>query len=135
MGQIFDRIKRIAKSYGTDAHHSSAWTESMLSSDDDELRAIIDELSSGEPSNMPPPPPPPPRSSTIPPDVMRAHTTLNVPVGATHAEMKKQYRSAIAQWHPDKFVNVAPEEHARAQQRAREINAAYITLKTHYRFS
>ena len=137
MGQIFDRIKRIAKSYGNDADHSTTWAESILSSDDDELRRIIEELSSGEPSrqthtNHQPPPPPP---TSIPDDVKRAHTTLNVPVGATPADMKMAYRTAIAQWHPDKFVNVSPEEHTRAQQRAREINAAIITLKNHYRFS
>ncbi|MBK6290956.1 MAG: hypothetical protein IPF59_04250 [Ignavibacteria bacterium] len=52
MGQIFDRIKRIAKSYGNDADHSTTWAESILSSDDDELRRIIEELSSGEPSRQ-----------------------------------------------------------------------------------
>lgn len=135
MGQIFDRIKRIAKSYGNDAEQSSSWTERLFSSDDDELRRIIDELSSGGPMADAPPPPPPPRQTSIPPDVLKAHTTLNIRVGATPAEMKKSYRSAISQWHPDKFVNVSPEEHTRAQQRAREINAAYITLKNHYRFS
>lgn len=133
MGQIFDRITNILKSRLADTAPSTDWAERMLASDDEELRRIIDELSADGQGAPPPRSSPPP--SSVPPDVVKAHTVLNVPVGATADEMKKAYRAAIARWHPDRFTNTSADEHARAQTRAREINAAYIVLKNHYRFA
>ena len=135
MGQIFDRIKRITRSLGADERTPSSWDESLLSSDDVELRRIINELSGDGSSNSAPPPPPPPNRDNIPADVLKAHTILNVAVGVSTDHMKKAYRTAIAKWHPDRFSQASVSDHAVAQQRAREINAAYITLKNHYRFS
>ncbi|MBC8124763.1 MAG: J domain-containing protein [Candidatus Kapabacteria bacterium] len=134
MGQIFDRIKRITRSLGADQRTPSTWDESLLSSDDDELRRIIDELSGDESTNSQPPPTPQPHGN-IPAEVLKAHTILNVAVGSTTDLLKKAYRTAIAKWHPDRFSQASAADHAVAQQRAREINAAYITLKNHYRFS
>jgi len=131
MGQIFDRIKRITRSLGADERTPTSWDESLLSSDDDELRRIINELSADGSSNSAPPP----NRGTIPADVLKAHTILNVAVGSATDHMKKAYRTAIAKWHPDRFSQASASDHAVAQQRAREINAAYITLKNHYRFS
>ena len=134
MGQIFNRIKRITRSLGADERTPSAWDESLLSSDDDELRRIIDELSGDESTNSQPPPPPQ-QHGNVPVEVLKAHTILNVAVGSTTDLMKKAYRTAIAKWHPDRFTQASASDHEVAQQRAREINAAFITLKNHYRFS
>ena len=45
MGQIFDRIGRIARAYWNDATPSSSdWAERLVADEDDELRRIIEEL-------------------------------------------------------------------------------------------
>lgn len=132
MGQIFDRIKRITKSYSANSAADASWAENVLSQDDDELRRIIDELSNGGSNTSTPPPQ---SNPDIPAEVLKAHTILNIAVGAAPVEMKKAYRTAIARWHPDRFSQATATDHTNAQQRAREINAAYITLKTHYSFT
>jgi len=131
MGQIFNRIKNIARAYGSEARNNSAWQESMLNSSDDELRRIIDELNSDRTAEVPPQPPPT-KNETLPAEVVKAHITLNCPVGSSRDNMKKAYRTAISTWHPDRFSGKPKEEQTRAHQRAHEINAAYITLKNHY---
>ena len=120
MGQIIDRIIRIARAYVNDSRTEPEWAEHMLESDDDELRRIIDELGSGSP---------PPYIS---PDVREAFEVFGVDPSATDLEVKATYRRLMHQWHPDKFVNASVEERAAAQRRAAEINAAYVILKSFF---
>jgi DnaJ-domain-containing protein 1 len=44
-------------------------------------------------------------------------------------DIEQAYRRKISDYHPDKVANAAPELKALAEQRAREINAAYDELK------
>ncbi len=121
MGQIFDRINRIARAHWSSLTDSdTAWAERVLSSDDDELRRIIDELQSEPPS------------PSVPPDVAQALRVLGLPTTATAEEVRSAYRRLIAQWHPDRFVGATAEEQHRAQERARELNAAYLLLKAYH---
>ncbi len=100
----------------------------MLESEDDELRRLINELSadSEDTGTFAPP-------TNVPADVVRAHTVLNVPVGATPAEIKKAYKTSITRWHPDKFANAPADEHSKAVAMAHALNNAYATLKRYYR--
>lgn len=143
MGQLFDRLRNYVRA-SVSSHSGptgSSWSERMLDSDDDELRRIIEELSregasasdtadtaSGSTSPYQREKPP----AAIPPDVLRAHTTLNVPVSADATSIKQAYKAAIARWHPDRHVNAPTDQQAIAQRRAREINDAYSTLKKFY---
>jgi DnaJ like chaperone protein len=54
-----------------------------------------------------------------------------VPSSASDAEVKKVYRRLISQNHPDKLAGKGLPESMRAlaEERAREINAAYETIK------
>ena len=120
MGQIFDRISRLARTYWTDATSDTSWAEQMLASDDDELRRIIEELNAKPPS------------PSVPPDVQRALQNLSLPPTATSAEVKAAYRRMIAHWHPDRFASATADEQRLAHERAREINAAYLLLKAYH---
>lgn len=121
MGQIFDRISRLARAYVNDASSpDQAWAEQMLGSDDDELRRLIDELNTE------------PRTSDVPDDVRRAFSILGIAPTRDLDVIKRTYRTAITQWHPDRFVNASPADQQRALERSREINAAYLLLKAYY---
>lgn len=121
MGQLFNRIRNFARSsFSTELDRE--WAERILREDDEELRRIIDELPPVQPKRK------------LPADVLRAHTQLNIPVGASTEDMKKAYRTAIATWHPDRFAQASAEDQTKAQHQARAINAAYLLLKDFYQF-
>lgn len=48
---------------------------------------------------------------------------------ASDAEVDQAYRRLISQYHPDRMDGAAPELRARAETRARELNAAYDRIK------
>ncbi len=49
---------------------------------------------------------------------------------ASDAEIDQAYRRLISQYHPDKLAGAAPELQQQAEDKAREINAAYDRIKT-----
>lgn len=49
---------------------------------------------------------------------------------ASDAEIDLAYRRLMSQYHPDKVAGAAPELRARAEKRARQINAAYDRIKS-----
>ncbi len=61
--------------------------------------------------------------------ITSAFEVLDVPEDATLEEIEQAYRKKISDYHPDKVANAAPELKALAEQRAREINAAYDELQ------
>ena len=143
MGQLFDRLRNYVRSSVTSATRASdqSWANRMVESEDDELRRIIDELSREGASASDSRDTRSGRSSSyhhraqpaeLPADVVKAHTTLNVPVTADASAIKQAYKAAIARWHPDRHVSAPAEQQAIAQRRAREINDAYATLKKFY---
>lgn len=142
MGQLFDRLRNYVRASVSSRTGSDAtqWADRMINSEDDELRRIIEELSregasgastadtrSGANTSYRPGP-----TQSLPPEVLKAHTTLNVPPTADASAIRKAYREAIARWHPDRHANATADEQAHAHRRAREINHAYATLKTYY---
>ena len=53
------------------------------------------------------------------------YTTLQIPKSATQSEIKKAYRKAALQHHPDK---VPPEQRTKAEHKFKEISKAYEWL-------
>ena len=53
------------------------------------------------------------------------YDVLKVPPTAGAEEVKAAYRRLIAQYHPDKVATLAPEFRALAEEKSKELNAAY----------
>ena len=58
-----------------------------------------------------------------------AYTVLGLERSASDAEVKRAYRKLMSQHHPDKLGDVPAELKRRAEDRAREINAAYEKIR------
>lgn len=58
------------------------------------------------------------------------YTVLGVGSAASDAEIKRAYRKLMSQHHPDKLGNVPDELKRRAEERARDINAAYEQIRS-----
>ncbi len=69
---------------------------------------------------------PPPQSASYGKD---PYAVLGLQRGAHEREIKRAYRKLISQYHPDKLGDVPDELKRRAEERAREINAAYEQLR------
>ncbi|MSQ22863.1 MAG: J domain-containing protein [Dehalococcoidia bacterium] len=59
------------------------------------------------------------------------HEVLGVRPGASQEEIASAYRLLVRQYHPDKVADLGPELRELAEQRMKEINAAYESLKRH----
>lgn len=53
------------------------------------------------------------------------HDVLGVSSDATHEQIVSAYRARMSEYHPDKVANLGPDIRALAEQKAKEINAAY----------
>jgi DnaJ-domain-containing protein 1 len=62
-----------------------------------------------------------------------AYEILGVNEGATLEEISEAYRKQARMNHPDKVANMAPEFQEMAEQRMKEINAAYQELSSKLR--
>ena len=62
------------------------------------------------------------------------YAVLGLDRGAAERDIKRAYRKLISQHHPDKLGDVPDELKRRADDRAREINAAYERIKSERRF-
>jgi DnaJ like chaperone protein len=58
-----------------------------------------------------------------------AYAVLGITRDANEREIKRAYRKLISQHHPDKLGDVPAELKRRAEERAREINAAYERIR------
>ena len=59
-----------------------------------------------------------------------AFLTLGIANGATSHEVSAAYRKLAAQNHPDKVARMAPEFHALAERKMRELNEAYERIRS-----
>jgi DnaJ-domain-containing protein 1 len=57
------------------------------------------------------------------------YRALEVDPAASDADIEAAYRRLIAQYHPDRVANAAPEIVALAEARARDINRAYERIQ------
>lgn len=60
------------------------------------------------------------------------YDVLGVSNDCTGEQLKAAYRDKVAQWHPDRLEQMAPELRAFATERLAQINNAYEQLKTSY---
>ncbi|MGO1002808.1 MULTISPECIES: J domain-containing protein [Lysobacter] len=58
------------------------------------------------------------------------YAVLGLSTDASDSEVDQAYRRLMAQYHPDRVTQAAPELRSQAEQRAREINRAYDRIKT-----
>ncbi|AFE03558.1 DnaJ domain-containing protein [Corallococcus coralloides DSM 2259] len=74
----------------------------------------------------------PPRGSravAAEPETKDPWTVLGIERGTPKDEARKAFRTLIAQYHPDKVAHLAPEFHALAERRTREILDAWEALE------
>jgi DnaJ-domain-containing protein 1 len=146
MGQIINRIKRIAKAYAiNDADADSLRrAEQIIGSEDEELKRIIDELNSEKThfrksSNEA-------TSNTYQNrnqnrnnrtnaswignlEYTKACSIIGVAIDATPNSIKAAYKRKIKEYHPDVFHNASEKARAEATQKTAEINKAYDLIK------
>lgn len=128
MGQIWNRITRIARATFNDVAPPTVAAERIIRSDDDELRRIIEELSNSKAEarqEQETPPPKRPNGMTI----ATATIVLGVPPDAAPATITAAYRKKILQIHPDRVIGQSPEIQDAARLKTVELNAAYQFLK------
>jgi DnaJ-domain-containing protein 1 len=53
------------------------------------------------------------------------HDVLGVSPDATHDQIVSAYRARMSEYHPDNVASLGPDIRALAEQKAKEINAAY----------
>jgi DnaJ-domain-containing protein 1 len=58
-----------------------------------------------------------------------SHRILGVPPDADAATIRRAYQEKMHQFHPDKVASLAPELRALAEERTKELNAAYARLR------
>ncbi|MGC2235440.1 MAG: DUF4236 domain-containing protein [Pyrinomonadaceae bacterium] len=63
--------------------------------------------------------------------VRLAHEVLEIRVGATKEQIIAAYREQVKSYHPDKVVQTSPKIAKLAEEKMKEINLAYQTLKQH----
>jgi hypothetical protein len=77
---------------------------------------------------------PPPREPSreppeAPPEKKDAWAVLGIARGTPLDEAKRAFRALIAQYHPDKVAHLAPEFHALAERRTRELLEAWAEVE------
>ncbi|GMU00712.1 hypothetical protein KH5H1_48320 [Corallococcus caeni] len=69
------------------------------------------------------------RAVAAEPETKDPWTVLGIERGTPRDEARKAFRALIAQYHPDKVAHLAPEFHALAERRTREILDAWEALE------
>ncbi len=64
-------------------------------------------------------------------DLKRSFQILEVRYGASEKEVRQAYRDLVSVWHPDRFSG-NPRLQTRAEEKLKEANAAYETLRSFY---
>jgi DnaJ-domain-containing protein 1 len=63
------------------------------------------------------------------PELKRNLEALNLDLGAKPEEIRKAYLEAVKKYHPDRFLNRPPELVRSAEEKTKQVNAAYSILK------
>jgi DnaJ-domain-containing protein 1 len=139
MGQIFNRIKNIAKSYTNDFDLDLNAAENLINGKDDELKRSIDDLNSKSANNNRQNRSNDPnkhyRENSKPKDdtttmnMDRAYSILEIDVNSSIDVIKSAYKTKMREYHPDKTQNLGKEIQDLANKKTKEINDAYSYLK------
>lgn len=128
MGQIWNRISRIARATFNDAAVKSS--EQYIRSEDDELRRIIEGLANSKSSQSDNK-----QSSNTnineknQESIRKAAEILGVTIDASRENITTAYRRKIMQVHPDKVIGQSKEIQEKARQKTIELNDAYKLLR------
>ena len=138
MGQIWNRISRLANSYFNENSVSSS--ERIITSDDDDLRAIIEDLNNPQHKQRPEPAYNQSKQQN-PKDSdgqhyskrrtsgamtsVKASAILGVELHASISEIKSAYKKKVMIYHPDRLSNATLTDQAQAKKIIVEINQAY----------
>lgn len=131
MGQLIDRIFRLAKSKVNDFTFTSS---DPHKNENDELKRIIDELnkekqkeedSKAEQKQTKQETPQPKAEQTV----SSACTMLGVSVNASIEDIKSAYKQRMKEYHPDRVANLGAELKDLARKKTQEFNDAYQFLK------
>jgi len=133
MGQIWNRISQLAKTYLQDSADTSS-AERVINSDTEELKRIIDELTSPKKQQVPPnqqqkQQSPPPRQNKNSMTSTKAMEILGISKNATVQEIKSAYKKKVMLYHPDRMMNAPEQEQKQAQLKIVEVNQAYQYLQ------
>lgn len=133
MGQIFNRISSIFKSEVSDS--SSKYADTIINSDDEELRRIIEELKSEKNKGKKSDNSDKNSNENIDIKLKSAYLTLGINPNLSIENIKIAYKNKIKENHPDKFVNVSNEIHLLAIEKTKKINEAYSLIKIARKFA
>lgn len=68
-------------------------------------------------------------SSSYTSNATNAYKTLGIDSDATNAEVKEAYRTLVKKYHPDKYATQGADAQAKAEQKFKEVQEAYETIK------
>ena len=71
------------------------------------------------------------KGESRPPKISRCIEILGLKAGASQDEVNQAYRDLVNVWHPDRFVG-NPRLQKKAEEKIKEINAAYEYIKSFY---
>ena len=122
MGQILNRVFRVAKSYMNDSETNSSHVDIDK---DDELKRIIDELNNSEKKQEE-------RKkeyNSVKMNLHEAFAVLNINQNAQVEEIKSAYKNKIKEYHPDRLENFGDELKELARKKTQDINEAYSIIR------
>lgn len=116
---IFDRLKNITRSYIHDFMQDDEALERERERLDEEYERIFGQSGQQHTHSQ--------QTSTTPNVEAEHYKTLELPVGASFAEVKASYRELIKKYHPDRHTD--PDKHRAALEVTQRLNQAYAYFK------
>ncbi len=135
MGQIFNRISRIAKAKFSDVQDSYQMSGMADIDADEDLKKAIDELnrdSGSSKSDKEQKKTEESFDSSKKMDIFLAAKILEINTNATPDEIKAAYKKLIKEYHPDKVATLGKDLQALAKEKTSAINAAYNFFREKY---
>lgn len=126
MGQLFNRIFRIAKSYIDDTGVRSNYPEN----EDEELKRIIEELENDKASEKENKNNEAPNTNEF--GLNEAFRVLGINNSSSWEDVKAAYKQKMKEYHPDRVMNLGDELKELASRKTKDINKSYEILKKHY---
>lgn len=135
MGQILNRILRIAKSYTVPETLEEA--NKTINSDDEELKRIIEELNNYKKENQQwqdnarkeSQQNKQQKSQNYEMDFDKSCRILGIERNASIEQIKEAYKKRVKEYHPDKVETLGEELKELARRKTQEINLAYEFLR------
>ena len=131
MGQIFNRIKNISKSYLIDSGIPTS--NANINEKDRNLKKIIDELNNQKNAKTSEANPKTDASAQM--NIAEAYNILEIESDATTEEIKSAYKKKLMEYHPDRVESLGQEIKELAKKKTLLINQAYELIKKNRGFN